>query len=212
MLVWDEFPDTFRKKRFQSDEAIKNESGQLTQRLRAKEKRGGKKNGAASSCSLLPLINEPSSSRIYLCNARRFIACLCTLEPSAAFPPLRSSSSSSRSQILEPSVTAQRRAIDDIHHPDAALRRRFRDVQKIRQRLYYRAFPIARGINHRRCKGIRGRSLYLNLLATASIRVGGRPQERRASRIHGDLHTMQSGERRHQSVLLLPLPPLPGDG
>lgn len=124
-------------------------------------------------------------------------------------PPLRLSSSSSRSQILEPSVTAQRRAIDDIHHPDAALRRRFRDVQKIRQRLYYRAFPIARRINHRRCKGIRGRRLYLNLLATASIRVGGRPQERRASRIHGDLHTMQSGERRHQSVLLLPLP---GDG
>lgn len=157
-------------------------------------------------------MNPPAQGYIYVTRAdssRAFVPWSRAPLP----PPPRSSSSSSRSQILEPSVTAQRRAIDDIHHPDAALRRRFRDAPKIRRRLYYGAFPIARGINHGRCKGIKGRRLYLNLLATASVRVAGRPQEwHRASRIHGDVHTMRSGERRHQSVLLLPLPPLLGDG
>lgn len=105
---------------------------------------------------------------------------------------------------------AQRRAIDDIHHPSAVLRRRFRDAQKIRQPLYYRALPIASGINHSRCKGIKGRGLYSNLLATASIKVAGRPQGCRGTHIYGDLHTMQSGECRHQSALLPP--PLLGVG
>lgn len=45
----------------------------------------------------------------------------------------------------------------------------------------------------------------MNLLATASIKVARWPQESSTSQIYGDLRTMQSGERRHQLVLLLSL-------
>lgn len=84
MLTWDEFPDNLsrerkKKKPSQSDKAIKESRAKSL-----KEKRGQMKNGATSSCSLLPLINESSSSRIYLCNTCGFIACLCTPKPSDA--------------------------------------------------------------------------------------------------------------------------------
>lgn len=81
-----EFPDTFGRKALPKQQADQKGVGPTHPDVsEPKKNRGGKKNGAASSCSLLPLINEPSSSRIYLCNARRFIACLCTLEPSVLF-------------------------------------------------------------------------------------------------------------------------------